>query len=101
MVYYRYGRGDKMDEKKVVETVPVEEETTPVEETAPVEETTPVEESTDNGDTEIKALLSEVLTEIKGLSALMTTEPTIEVEEDGSNDTNVDELESQLDDLDF
>ena len=97
-----------MDDEKVVEnapveeeTTPVEEETTPVEETAPVEETTPVEESTDNGDTEIKALLSEVLTEIKGLSALMTTEPTIEVEEDGSNDTNVDELESQLDDLDF
>ena len=97
-----------MEEEKVVETVPVEEETTPVEtvepveETAPVEEeTAPVEESSDNGDTEIKALLSEVLTEIKGLTALMTTEPTVEVEDDGSNDTNVDELESQLDDLDF
>ena len=87
-----------MDEEKVVETVPVEEETTPVE---TVEETAPVEESADNGDTEIKALLSEVLTEVKGLTALLTTEPTIEVEEDGSNDTNVDELESQLDDLDF
>ena len=87
-----------MDEEKVV-TTPVEEE-----ETAPVAvETEPTEtpEETDNGDTEIKALLSEVLTEIKGLTALMTTEPTIEVEEDGSNDTNVDELESQLDDLDF
>ena len=84
-----------MEDEKVVETVPVEEET------APVEETTPVEESADNGDTEIKALLSEVLTEVKGLTALLTTEPTIEVEEDGSNDTNVDELESQLDDLDF
>ena len=84
-----------MEEEKIVETVPVEEETTPVEETAPVEE------SSDNGDTEIKALLSEVLTEIKGLTALMTTEPTVEVEDDGSNDTNVDELESQLDDLDF
>ena len=91
-----------MDDEKVVETAPVEEETAPVEEeTAPVEETTPVEESSDNGDTEIKALLSEVLTEIKGLTALMTTEPTVEVEDDGSNDTNVDELESQLDDLDF
>ena len=90
-----------MEEEKVVETVPVEEETAPVEETTPVEETAPVEESTDNGDTEIKALLSEVLTEIKGLTALMTTEPTIEVEEDGSNDTNVENLESQLDDLDF
>ena len=77
-----------MEEEKVVETVPVEE-------------TAPIEETADNGDTEIKALLSEVLTEIKGLTALLTTEPTIEVEDDGSNDTNVDELESQLDDLDF
>ena len=84
-----------MEDEKVVETVPVEEETTHV------EETVPVEESSDNGDTEVKALLSEVLTEIKGLTALLTTEPTIEVEDDGSNDTNVDELESQLDDLDF
>ena len=90
-----------MEEEKIVETVPVEEETAPVEETTPVEETAPVEESTDNGEGEIKALLSEVLTEIKGLTALMTTEPTVEVEDDGSNDTNVDELESQLDDLDF
>ena len=84
-----------MDDEKVVETVPVEEET------APVEENAPVEESSDNGEGEIKALLSEVLTEIKGLTALMTTEPTVDVEDDGSNDTNVDELESQLDDLDF
>ena len=83
-----------MDDEKVVETEPVET-------VEPVEETAPVEESSDNGDTEIKALLSEVLTEIKGLTALMTTEPTVEVEDDGSNDTNVDELESQLDDLDF
>ena len=90
-----------MDDEKVVETAPVEEETTPVETVETVEETAPVEESSDNGDTEIKALLSEVLTEIKGLTALLTTEPTVEVEEDGSNDTNVDELESQLDDLDF
>ena len=90
-----------MDDEKVVETAPVEEETAPVEETTPVEENAPVEESSDNGDTEVKALLSEVLTEVKGLVALLTTEPTIEVEEDGSNDTNVDELESQLDDLDF
>ena len=87
-----------MDDEKVVETVPVEEETTPVE---TVEETAPVEESTDNGDTEVKALLSEVLTEIKGLTALLTTEPTIEVEDDGSNDTNADELEKQLEDFDF
>ena len=90
-----------MEEEKIVETVPVEEETAPVESVETVEETAPVEETADNGDTEIKALLSEVLTEIKGLTALMTTEPTVEVEEDGSNDTNVDELESQLDDLDF
>ena len=89
-----------MDEEKV-ETVPVEEETAPVEETTPVEESAPVEEPADNGEGEIKALLSEVLTEIKGLSALMTTEPTVETQDDGSNDTNVDELESQLDDLDF
>ena len=87
-----------MEDEKVVETVPVEEETVPVE---TVEETTPVEESADNGDTEVKALMQEVLTEVKGLVALLTAEPTIEVEEDGSNDTNVDELESQLDDLDF
>ena len=94
-----------MEDEKVVETAPVEVETAPIEEeTTPVEtveETTPVEESTDNGDTEVKALLSEVLTEVKGLVALLTTEPTVEVEDDGSNDTNVDELESQLDDLDF
>ena len=90
-----------MEEEKVVETAPVEEETAPVETVDHVEETAPVEESSDNGDTEVKALLSEVLTEIKALSALMTTEPTIEVEDDGSNDTNVEDLESQLDDLDF
>ena len=90
-----------MEDEKVVETVPVEEETAPVEEAVPVEDTAPVEESSDNGEGEIKALLSEVLTEIKGLTALMTSEPTVEVEDDGSNDTNVDELESQLDDLDF
>ena len=89
-----------MEDEKV-ETVPVEEETAPVETVEPVEETAPVEQPADNGDTEIKALLSEVLTEIKGLSALMTTEPTVDVEDDGSNDTNVEELESQLDDLDF
>ena len=64
-------------------------------------ETAPVEEPQDNGDTEVKALLSEVLTEIKGLTALLTTEPTVETQDDGSNDTNVEELESQLDDLDF
>ena len=91
-----------MEDEKVVETAPVEEETAPVEEeTAPVEESAPVEEPADNGEGEIKALLSEVLTEIKGLSALMTTEPTVDVEDDGSNDTNVENLESQLDDLDF
>lgn len=90
-----------MDEEKVVETVPVEEETAPVAvETEPTEQTAPTEE-TDKGDTETKALLQEVLTEVKGLVALLTTEPTIEVDEDGSNDTNVEELESQLDDLDF
>ena len=87
-----------MEEEKVVETVPVEEETAPVE---TIEETTPVEESSDNGDTEVKALLSEVLTEIKGLTALLTTEPTIETQDDGSNDTNADELEKQLEDFDF
>ena len=90
-----------MDEEKVVTTPVEEEETAPVAvETEPTEPTEPTEE-TDNGDTETKALIQEVLTEIKALSALLTTEPTIEVEDDGSNDTNVDELESQLDDLDF
>ena len=83
-----------MEEEKVVETAPVET-------VEPVEETAPVEESSDNGDTEVKALLSEVLTEIKGLTALLTTEPTVETQDDGSNDTNVENLESQLDDLDF
>lgn len=88
-----------MEDEKVVETAPVEEETAPVE---PVEETAPVEsEQTDNGEAETKALIQEVLTEVKGLVAFLTAEPTIDVEEDGSNDTNVDELESQLDDLDF
>ena len=57
--------GEIMEEEKIVETVPVEEETAPVETVEPVEETTPVEEPADNGDTEIKALLSEVLTEVK------------------------------------
>ena len=87
-----------MDDEKVVKTVPVEEETAPVE---TVEETAPVDESTENGDTETKALIQEVLTEVKGLVALLTTEPTVDVEDDGSNDTNVENLESQLDDLDF
>lgn len=87
-----------MDEEKVVTTPVEEEETTPVAvETEPTEPT----EETDNGDTETKALIQEVLTEVKGLVAFLTAEPTIDVDEDGSNDTNVDELESQLDDLDF
>ena len=90
--------GDIMDDEKVIETAPVEEETAPVE---TVEETAPVEESTGNDLTEVLSVVSEVLTEVKGLTALLTTEPTVEVEDDGSNDTNVDELESQLDDLDF
>lgn len=87
-----------MDEEKVVTTPVEEEETAPVSvETEPSEPT----EETDNGDTETKALLQEVLTEVKGLVAMLTAEPTIDVEEDGSNDRNVEELESQLDDLDF
>lgn len=79
----------------------MDEETTPVAvETEPTEPTEPTQE-TDNGETETKALLQELLTEVKGLVALMTAEPTIDVDDDGSNDTNVDELKSQLDDFDF
>ena len=87
-----------MEDEKVVETTPVEEETTPVE---PVEEeTAPVE--TDSNE-EVLTLLREVLTEIKSLSLLVADDTSVQVEDvdDGSNDTNVDELESQLEDLDF
>ena len=86
-----------MEDEKVVETEPVEEETAPVE---TVEETAPVE--TDSNEA-VLTLLREVLTEIKALSTLIASDTTVQVEdvEDGSNDTNVDELESQLEDLDF
>ena len=91
-----------MDDEKVVETALVDEDTAPVEtveeETTPVEETAPVETESNE---DVLTLLREVLTEIKALSALMTTEPTIEVVDDGSNDSNADELEKQLEDLDF
>ena len=91
-----------MDEEKVVETVPVEEETAPVEtveETTPFEETAPVE--TDSNE-DVLTLLREVLTEIKALSTL-TTDTSVQVEDvdDGSNDNNADELEKQLEDFDF
>ena len=80
-----------MEDDKVVETAPVE---TVEEETAPVE--------TDSNE-DVLTLLREVLTEIKALSALSVSDTTVQVEdvEDGSNDSNTDELESQLDDLDF
>ena len=83
-----------MDEEKVVETAPVEEETAPVE-----EETAPVE--TDSNE-DVLTLLREVLTEIKALSTL-TTDTSVQVEDvdDGSNDNKADELESQLEDFDF
>lgn len=93
-----------MEDEKVVETALVDEETAPVEtveeETAPVEETTPVETYSNE---DVLTLLREVLTEIKALSTLIASDTTVQVEdvEDGSNDTNVDELESQLEDLDF
>ena len=86
-----------MDDEKVVETALVDEETAPVE---TVEETAPVE--TDSNE-DVLTLLREVLTEIKALSTLTTADTTVQVEdvEDGSNDTNADELEKQLEDLDF
>ena len=91
-----------MEDEKVVETTPVEEETTPVE---PVEEKEPVEEETVEKDSneDVLTLLREVLTEIKALSLLVADDTTVQVEdvEDGSNDNNADELEKQLEDLDF
>ena len=92
-----------MDDEKVVETAPVEEETAPVEtveeETTPVEETAPVETESNE---DVLTLLREVLTEIKALSTL-TTDTSVQVEDvdDGSNDNNADELEKQLEDFDF
>ena len=88
-----------MDDEKVVETAPVEEETALVEETAPVEENAPVE--TESND-DVLTLLREVLMEIKALSTLSTdTNVQVEDVEDGSNDNNADELEKQLEDFDF
>ena len=88
-----------MDEEKVVETEPVEEETAPVETVETVEETTPVETESNE---DVLTLLREVLTEIKALSTL-TTDTSVQVEDvdDGSNDNNADELEKQLEDFDF
>ena len=85
-----------MEDEKVVETAPVEEETAPVE---TVEETAPVETESNE---DVLTLLREVLTEIKALSNL-TTDTSVQVEdvEDGSNDNNADELEKQLEDFDF
>ena len=98
-----------MEDEKVVETTPVEEETTPVEEETtpvePVEEKEPVEEETVEKDSneEVLTLLREVLTEIKALSLLGSEDTSVQVEDvdDGSNDNNADELEKQLEDLDF
>ena len=93
-----------MEDEKVVETAPVEEETAPVEtveeETVPVEESAQVE--TDSNE-DVLTLLREVLTEIKALSTLSSLDTSVQVEdvEDGSNDNNADELEKQLEDLDF
>ena len=93
-----------MDDEKVVETALVDEETAPdeivEEETAPVEENAPVEKDSNE---DVLTLLREVLTEIKALSTLNAADTTVQVEDvdDGSNDTNTDELEKQLEDLDF
>ena len=89
-----------MEDDKVVETALVDEENAPVEETVPVEETAPVE--TDSNE-DVLTLLREVLTEIKALSTLTASDTTVQVEDvdDGSNDNNADELEKQLEDLDF
>ena len=90
-----------MEDEKVVETAPVEENAPveTVEETTPVEDTAPVETESNE---DVLTLLREVLTEIKALSTL-TTDTSVQVEDvdDGSNDNNADELEKQLDDLDF
>ena len=90
-----------MDDEKVVEETLADEETAPVEET-PVEET-PVEVEDTMDLKGLETLIREALTEIKALSTLIASDTTVQVEdvEDGSNDTNVDELESQLEDLDF
>ena len=87
-----------MEDEKVVETAPVDEETAPVETVE--EETAPVET---NSNEDVLTLLREVLTEIKALSTLTASDTTVQVEdvEDGANDTNADELEAQLEDLDF
>ena len=90
-----------MEDEKVVETVPVEEETAPVE---TVEEKEPVEETIETDSNEdVLTLLREVFTEIKSLSTLIASDTTVQVEDvdDGSNDNNADELEKQLEDLDF
>ena len=91
-----------MEDEKVVETTPVEEETTPVE---TVEETAPVAEETIETDSneDVLTLLREVLTEIKALSLLVADDTTVQVEDvdDGSNDSNADELEKQVEDIDF
>ena len=89
-----------MDDEKVVENAVVDEET-PVEET-PVE--TPVEEPVETDSNEdVLTLLREMFTEIKALSTLIASDTTVQVEDvdDGSNDNNTDELEKQLEDLDF
>lgn len=87
-----------MDDEKVVETALVDEDTAPVETVE--EETAPVE--TDSNE-DVLTLLREVLTEIKALSTLTASDTSVQVEDvdDGSNDSNAEELESQLEDLDF
>ena len=93
-----------MENEKVVENALVDEEKAPVEiveeETAPVEETASVET---NSNEDVLTLLREVLTEIKALSTLTASDTSVQVEDvdDGSNDSNAEELESQLEDLDF
>ena len=93
-----------MDDEKVVEKTLVDEETpveeTPVESVETVEEAAPVE--TDSNE-DVLTLVREVLMEIKALSTLIASDTTVQVEDvdDGSNDTNADELEAQLEDLDF
>ena len=89
-----------MEDEKVLETAPVEEETAPVETVETVEETAPVETESNE---DVLTLVREVLMEIKALSTLIASDTTVQVEDvdDGSNDTNADELEAQLEDLDF
>ena len=92
-----------MEDEKVIETTPVEEENAPVE-TVEEKETETFDDVVGVDVVKgIETLIREAITEIKALSTLITSDTTVQVEdvEDGSNDSKADELEAQLEDLDF